>query len=364
MTRRSSSPSRLLSLAAALSACAPATEPAPRRDAAAPAAGEEAGPSARALAAPPEIIARLDGAPIRLDEVLPPVAFQVYLRQVDIYSLLQRETERLVGERLLGAEAARRGTSPAALLAGVEAAVAPASRAEAEAYERQQPEARADPGGRERLRAYLTARKREQARLDFLDALRRRARLEMVLSPPERPRARMEVAGARARGPADAPLTVVHFATLGSEASARSAAYLRRLATELGGRVRWVHRDLLEPHDEQGLRAAAVGLAAAERGRFWDLHDRLLAPGAHLQRGDLEKIAGELGIHEPPVALVARELPALKRELDVARALGIETPPVIFVNGRYFSPTFPYEDLARLAREELARGQAGGGSLR
>jgi len=361
MKRRSSSPSRLLSLAAALAACAPA---APRRDALAPAAPAAGGSSAPALAAPPEIIARLDGVPIRLDEVLPAVAFQVYLRQVDVYSLLRQETERLVGERLLGAEAARRGTSPGSLLAEVEAAVAPATGAEVDAYARDHPEERIDREVRERLRAYLTARKREQARLDLVDRLRRQARLEMILAPPERPRARLDLAGARARGPEDAPLTVVHFATLGSEASARSAAYLQRLSAELDGKVRWVHRDLIAPHDERGLLAAATGLAAAERGRFWELHDRLSAPGARLREGDLERVAGELGIREAPGALVARELPALKRELDVARGLGVEAPPVIFVNGRYFSPTFPYEDLARLAREELARGQAGSGSLR
>ena len=46
-------------------------------------------------------IARLDGETILLDDVGPELGLQVYQHQLDMYALLKRETERIVGERLL-----------------------------------------------------------------------------------------------------------------------------------------------------------------------------------------------------------------------------------------------------------------------
>jgi hypothetical protein len=48
----------------------------------------------------PDIVATLNGEPIFLSELEQNVAFQVYRLQGNIYSLLKRETEELVNQKL------------------------------------------------------------------------------------------------------------------------------------------------------------------------------------------------------------------------------------------------------------------------
>ncbi|RMD83043.1 MAG: hypothetical protein D6815_07630, partial [Candidatus Dadabacteria bacterium] len=310
-----------------------------------------------------EILARRDGDVIRFSDVAPELAFQIYRRRLDEYFLLKRAVEELIERRLLEEEAERRGISVDELLREeVDAKAPPASNEEVEAYLAAHPEAATRPGARERVALYLSERRRIERRLELLDRLRRQANWQILVRPPEQPRVRLDVAGAPARGPAEAPVTVVHFASFTSRRSALSNSYLERLRREKPGKIREVFIALPADRDEIGLAAAQLAAQAARRGRFWRLHDRLFALGGKVSREDLRRIAAELELTpvEPGSTAFLAEV---KRGLDLARRVGVEREPVLFVNGRYFSPTFPYEKLAALVDEELGGAPAALGTL-
>jgi protein-disulfide isomerase len=325
-------------------------------DAAPNAAGANApaGPARKPPAAE-RPIARLGDEVITIGDVEPDVAFQVYRQRLETYTLLVRAVNDLVERRLLEREANRRGITVEELERALQEEAEPATPADVDAYLAKNPSAAAGPKGRDRAAYYLTEQRRIQARLDFVNALRDRARFKMILKPPEQPRVAVSVEGAPARGPADAPLTVVHFASFTSQHSAASAEQIRRLERELPGKVRLLHRSLPREHDDVGLAAAQLAAEAQEKGKFWELHDRLFELGGNVKTADLDRVASELGI--PPVRPGDTcYLESIKRDADEARRIGIETEPVIFVNGRYFSPTFPYEQLRQLAADELGEG--------
>ncbi|OGU06558.1 MAG: hypothetical protein A2W29_10135 [Gemmatimonadetes bacterium RBG_16_66_8] len=329
-----------LALAIAVAGCARDGEPATRADAVR------------------EPIACLDGEVIAMDDVRPNVAFQVYQREVDIYSLLKGEAEGLIEERLLAREAERRGISVDELLRReVDAPSAPATDADVDAYLAEHPEAAA--GGAEvrpRIQHYLSETRKIERRLRLLRQLRSQARIEFLLQPPAQPRVRLSVAGAPARGPADAAVTLVHFSTFSSPLSARSVGYLERLFEEFPDRLRWVHRTFLDDHDEVGLLAAEMAVAAHEAGRFWDFHDRLFTLGGRLSADDVVRVAGEMGMDSARRAAAqtdTRYLARVKQDIDAGVKAGVKREPVVFVNGRYFSGTFPYDELHQLVVEEL-----------
>jgi protein-disulfide isomerase len=301
-------------------------------------------------------IARLGGETVTLDDVAPEIGFQVYRRQLDIYALLRRATEELVERRLLEREAARRGVSVDELLANETGADAPAaSDADIEAYFAEHAEASSQPNARERVRYYLTEKRKIERRLAFVAGLREKARFEFLLEPPAQPRVEVPTEGAPARGPADAPVTIVHFASFTSPRSARTAADLTKLVAELPGRVRWVHRNLPRAHDELGLAAAQLAVEAEAHGKFWDLHDRLFAAGGRLTRDDLERAASQLGLAAIEPGSI-ENLDTVKKDLDLAAKLGVDNEPVFFINGRYLDGTFPYDRLREVVLEELGQG--------
>ena len=323
--------------------------------------GSAAAPEGDAAGTTP--LAEFDGRILTRDDVEGAVAFRIYKLEVDIHSLLQAETERRVDEILLARESDRRGTTPEALIAKIESGAAPVSEAEVDAYLAEHPADAAAPAGevRARVRHYLTETRRIQRRLDLMAELRRTAGYRFLLAPPTLPRTDVDVAGAPARGPADAPVTIVHFAAFGSELSARSAAAIARVAAEFPGRVRQIHRNLLREGDERGLLAARLGLRAQDRGLFWKLHDRWFERAGRLPEAEVVALAREVGLDDVDVAAAQNDpdlLRRVKRDFDAAEAAGAPREPTLFVNGRYLSGLQPYEDLRAVVAGELDAARA------
>ncbi len=302
-------------------------------------------------------IAVVDGEVWYAEDVTGAVAFRIHRLRVDIHSLLLQETERRVEARLLEREAARRGLGVEELLEEVQAHVPPVEDTEIDAYLAEHPaEATTDPDEvRARVRHYLGESRRLERRVALLERLREEAGYRFLLPLPEPPRTEVDVAGAPARGPEEAPVTIVHFAAFGSRSSARSARKIARLVEDFPGKILWVHRTLLRDRDERGLSAARMALLAAREGRFWQLHDRFFAVDK-LTGPDLATAAREVGLTEADLAAARTDpqlLDLVKRDLDAARRSGAPREPSLFVNGRYVSGLVPYEELRGVVVEEL-----------
>ncbi len=321
-------------------------EPAEKGDPKAP-------PACNGTAGAEQPLARIGNETISMSDVAPDLAFQIYRRRLDEYVLLKRAAEELAEKRLLEREAQRRGIDVDELLRReVDEKTSPASAAEIDAYLEEHPDAARQPGARERIGLYLSEKRRIERRLAFVGALRDRAGFEFLLRPPEQPRVRIDPGEAPARGPEGAPVTLVHFATFNSVRSARSNAYIERLVRQRPGKIREVFVTLPNQRDEIGLAAAELAVAAARQNRFWQLHDRLFKLGGRISSDALRSVAEQLGL-EPIPPGSTKHLTEVKRGIELARHIGVEREPVIFVNGRYYSPTFPYEKLLALVDEEL-----------
>jgi len=312
-----------------------------------------------------EVVAWLHGEPLYRDQVTSPVAFRIYRHQVDIHSLLVQEIERQVDARLLAREAERRGVGVEALLAEAATGAPPVEEADVDRYLAERPQEAAVPEARARVRHYLEETRRIERRLGLLGALRERAGYRLVLEPPVPPRTAIGLEGAALRGPADAPIEIVHFASFGSRASARSAARLARLAQELPGAFRQAHRDFLGRPDETALLAARLGQLARRAGSFWSLHDALFALDGRLDEAALARAAESAGLGGDALAQArgdASLLAAVRRDQDAGVAAGVPREPTLFVNGRYASGLQPYGELRALVLEELraARGPGAG----
>jgi RNA polymerase sigma factor (sigma-70 family) len=163
------------------------------------------------------------------------------------------------------------------------------------------------------------------------------------------------------RGPAGAKVTVLEFVDYQCPFTARAEAALARVLDRYGEEVRFqvIHRPLpFHPQAEQLARAA---LAAAEQGRFWQLHARLM--GRTLERWTperLERLAGAAGLD---VARFRRDLDgaAVRAHAEVdeatASSLRVEGAPMFFVNGRLLVGAAAPAHMPAVIDEELARAR-------
>lgn len=156
------------------------------------------------------------------------------------------------------------------------------------------------------------------------------------------------------RGPADAPVTLVAYSSYTCLHCRRIQPLLDELLGEHAGRLRLVHRHFARsgelPFAEEAAEAAE---AAAAQGRFWEMHDALLAGPIPRDARDLEAHAARLGLdlvrfRADLASRVHRERVA--DDLRGALAAGVRGTPTLFIGGAMHRDS---RDLAGL-RDALA----------
>jgi len=104
--------------------------------------------------------------------------------------------------------------------------------------------------------------------------------------------------------------------------------------------------------------AAEASLAAADQGKYWELHDLLLERGARLDRDALVQLAARLGLD---VKRFAADLDGMKhkdlieRDKALAVAIDLYETPTYFINGRKVVGNRDFDYLKNVIDEELAR---------
>ena len=108
-------------------------------------------------------------------------------------------------------------------------------------------------------------------------------------------------------GPEHAAVTVVEYADFECPSCVAAEPATRLLRNAHHDDVLFAFRHFpLEDVHPQALMAAEAAEAAAAQGRFWEMHDKLLANSPRLTRHHLEAYASELAL----------DLPRFKAELD------------------------------------------------
>ena len=163
--------------------------------------------------------------------------------------------------------------------------------------------------------------------------------------------ATIEVAGAPARGPADSPVTIVMFTDFSNPAYGSTGVVLQGLLDMYPERLRIVFKHTLPPKQPARLLVHAAARAAGEQGKFWEMHDLLLANQAHQTRADLLGMAAQLQLD---VARFTADLdsgkyqPVVEADQQQAEALGITGQPTWFVNGTRLRGPVTFLELQRL----------------
>ncbi len=140
------------------------------------------------------------------------------------------------------------------------------------------------------------------------------------------------------RGPLDARITLLEYGDFECPYCGEAEPVIRQVLDSLGDDLAFVfrHLPLVDVHEHAELAAEAAEAAGAQ-GRFWEMHDVLMANGIALTFDDLVGYAGQLDLDiERFAAELTSRRHALRVSRDVAGAEDSEVrgTPTFFVNGR------------------------------
>ncbi|HKE86435.1 MAG TPA: thioredoxin domain-containing protein [Vicinamibacterales bacterium] len=169
----------------------------------------------------------------------------------------------------------------------------------------------------------------------------------------------VNTAGAPAKGPETAPVTIVEFSDFQCPFCRRVEPTLKQIESTYKERVRMVWKHLPLSFHKDAAGAALAAEAAAKQGKFWEFHDRLFADQTKLGSDDLKQHAKDLSLDMKRFEADLQNSGADQKKIDSdvaeANALGIQGTPGFFINGRFVSGAQPYEVFAKIIDEELTK---------
>jgi protein-disulfide isomerase len=305
-----------------------------------------------------EVLARIGDTPVTMNDVEELAGPQLRQLEQRRHELIETTLGRAIEEKLIELEAKKRGVTEEQLFQQeVEAKIPEVSDADVDAFYEEKKAQINQPKEQiaERIRMYLQSQRQQEARQKFVDSLRGSYSVRTLFEP-----IRVDVAATGpAKGPAAAPVTIVEFSDFECPFCSRVNPAIQQAIEKYGDKVRVVFRQFpLNNIHPKAQKAAEASLCAHEQGKFWELHDAMFADQKALGVDQLKAKAAELGMDAEKFGTCvdsSKYAAQVNTDLAEGQKAGVSGTPALFVNGRFLNGAVPFEELARIIDDELAR---------
>jgi len=304
------------------------------------------------------VLAVVNGKPITEAEVRQSAADQFKSLdreyQQNVHQLLENSLDQVVQDRLLEAEAASRHITKDQLLAEIKPAAV--TDADVDAFYEQNKAQIPRPKDQvaAQIKAYLEQQGQQKSRTDYFKKLEDKYKVDRRIEP-----IRVDVAATGpAKGPANAPVTIVEFSDFQCPFCSRLTPTIKEVEQKYGDKVRVVFRQFPLNFHEHAQKAAEASLCAQDQGKFWEMHDAMFSNQQALAVEQLKAKAAELGLNADKFNKCldsGEKAAAIQADMKDGQAAGVSGTPAMFVNGRFISGAVPIDQITPVIDDELRR---------
>jgi len=312
----------------------------------------------------PEVLASIGDEKITLADLRSRVGDD--LDQMDIryqqqrHKVIDQALQDILRERILGAEAKKRGKTVEQLVADEAGGSLEPSDIEINAWYEQN-KARLSNRPLEPLRPqiadYLRKERQRDAAKKLNDRLDKENRLTVYLEPF---RVQLNNDGAPALGPDNAKVTLVEFSDFQCPYCKGFFPVLKQIEEKYKDNVRIVYRQYpiasLHPYAP---KAAEASLCAHEQGKFWELHDAMFQEQDKLTVKDLKAKATRLGLDQKKFDScldTGKFAERVQEDTREGQRSGVTGTPALYINGvSVDGGAVGFDVMQRLLDEELVR---------
>jgi protein-disulfide isomerase len=200
----------------------------------------------------------------------------------------------------------------------------------------------------------LTGKKREEAVGAFVEELKTKASVKILMEAPK-----IEVAATGpSRGPDKAKVTIVEFSDFQCPYCKRGREVMDEVVKAYPNDVRVVFRDFPLGFHPYAQKAAEAGQCAGEQGKFWPMHDWMFDHQDQLAVEDLVGAAKSLGLDAKKFEACVtsgKQADAVRANQKAGESAGVKGTPAYFVNGVFISGAMPFEKFKATIDHELSR---------
>jgi protein-disulfide isomerase len=308
-----------------------------------------------------EPIAVVAGQPIYEDDLLSSVAPKLFSLRSQEYQIKKQALEALIDQRLLEAEAKKKGISTDKFLEQqVDTKIADPTDAELNGFyfgQKSQLKGSFDDV-KAQLKVSLKQAKIQQARQDYYAGLRKRSEVAVLLQPEK-----IEVSydPARVRGNPKAPVMVVEFSDFQCPYCQAVESTLKSVLAKHENQVALAFRDFpLTQIHAHAKGAAEAARCAGEQGKFWEYHDLLFGDQNKLDRNGLLEQARTLKLDEKQFdsCITSEKYKAqIEQDEQDGQRAGLNGTPAFFINGVFLNGAQPEAAFETIIQDSLSATQ-------
>jgi protein-disulfide isomerase len=162
-------------------------------------------------------------------------------------------------------------------------------------------------------------------------------------------------------GAKDPKITLIEFSDFQCPYCSRAKGTVDQLLKTYKDSLQVTFRHFPLPFHNNAMPAAVAAVAAAQQGKFWEMHDKLFANQQALGASDLEKYAKEIGLDMAKYKAAIdnpKTKEAVEADKKMGETFGVGGTPAFFINGHSFSGAYPLESFKNAIDEELKKVDA------
>jgi protein-disulfide isomerase len=162
-------------------------------------------------------------------------------------------------------------------------------------------------------------------------------------------------------GAKDPKITLIEFSDFQCPYCSRAKGTVDELLKIYKDSLQVTFRHFPLPFHSNAMPAAIAAVAAAEQGKFWQMHDKLFANQQALGADDLEKYAKEIGLDMAKYKAAInnpKTKEAVEADKKMGETFGVGGTPAFFINGHSFSGAYPLDSFKTAIDEELKKVDA------
>jgi protein-disulfide isomerase len=309
----------------------------------------------------PGVVAKIGGEEITEEALIGEDKMDFFELKKREYELKMDRVNRLITEKLIGAEAKKANLSLEEFVnKNVVKGEIKISDADVKKFiaDKKIPEAQVNDQIKERIKAFMANEKRQNTIQSYIAKLTKSNPVEVYFEKPKMD-VKVEIGTSPVLGSKSAKVQIIEFSDFQCPFCSRAADTVHQVAKKYGSKVAIAFKHFPLPMHKEAKPASEASMCIAEQStdKFWKYHDLLFKQQDKMDNATLEAHAKAVGADVAKFKTCfegKKYAQAVEADMAYGEKVGVRSTPTFFVNGQIINGAVPIEQFSEVIDEELA----------